>query len=83
MCSWLGSVGKNNRMFYFPMAFMLVATETSLVMTIIKKLQMIVGGAAAWGDWFQLLFAAAMSVLAVILVIEAVGTLSKRHKARA
>ena len=83
VCSWLGSVGKNNKMFYFPMTFMLVATETSLVMTIIKKLGMIGSGAAAWGDWFQLLFAVAMAVLAVILVIEAVGTLGKQRKVRA
>jgi len=82
VCSWLGSVGKNNKMFYFPMTFMLVATETSLIMTIVKKLGMIGSGAAAWGDWFQLLFALAMSVLAVILVIEAVGALGKQRKVR-
>lgn len=83
VCSWLGSVGKNNKMFYFPMAFMLVATETSLVMTIIKKFGMIGAGTAAWGDWFQLLFAVAMAVLAIILVVEAIGTLGKQRKARA
>ena len=83
VCSWLGSVGKNNRMFYFPMAFMLTATQTSLIMTIVKKIGMIGAGAAAWGDWFQLLFALAMSALAVILVIEAIGTLARKRAARA
>ena len=83
VCSWLGSVGKNNKMFYFPMTFMLAATETSLVMTIIRKLGMIGNGAAAWGDWFQLLFALAMSVLAIILVVEAVGTLGRQRRAKA
>ena len=70
-------------MFYFPMAFMLAATETSLVMTIIKKIGMIGSGAAMWGDWFQLLFALAMAVLAVILVIEAIPTLKKSRSAAA
>ena len=83
VCSWLGSVGKNNKMFYFPMAFMLVATETSLIMTIFKKFGMIGAGTAAWGDWFQLIFALAMAVLAIILVVEAVGTLANQRKARA
>ena len=78
VCTWLGQAGKNNKMFYFPMAFMLVATETSLVRTIIAKFGLIGGGTAAWGDWFQLIFALAMAVLAVILVIEAVGTLGKK-----
>ena len=78
VCAWLGNAGKNNKMFYFPMAFMLVATETSLIMTIIAKFRMIGGGAAAWGDWFQLVFALAMAVLAIILVFEAIGTLGKK-----
>ena len=79
VCAWLGNAGKNNKMFYFPMAFMLVATETSLIMTIIAKFRMIGGGAAAWGDWFQLVFALAMAVLAIILVFEAIGTLGKKR----
>ena len=78
VCTWLGDVGKNNKMFYFPMAFMLCATLTSLVLTIKGKLAMISGGAAAWGDWFQLFFAAAMVILAVILVIEGIGALTKQ-----
>ena len=79
VCAWLGQAGNNNKMFYFPMAFMLVATLTSLCMTIIKKIGMIGGGTALWGDWFQLIFAAAMAVLAVILVIEAAGTFKKQR----
>ena len=42
---------------------------------------MIGAGEAAWGDWFQLCFAAAMAILAVILVIEAIGTF-RRQAAR-
>ena len=85
VCSWLGQAGKSNKMFYFPMAFMLVATLTSLCMTVKNKIVLISGGVpdatAAWGDWFQLFFAAAMAVLAVILVIEAFRS-SKEHKAK-
>ena len=78
VCSWLGHAGKNNKMFFLPMAFMLIATETSLVMTIMKKFDLIGSGAAVWGDWFQLVFALAMAILAVILVIEAIRTIGKK-----
>ncbi len=74
VCAWLGEVGKNNKMFFIPMVFMLCATLTSLVLTIIKKFQAIGAGEAVWGDWFQLVFAVAMAVLAVILVVEGVQT---------
>ena len=78
VAAWLGNVGKNNKMFYVPMVFMLAATLTSLVITIINKVKLIAGmvegAAAAWGDWFQLIFAAAMAVLAVILVVEGLQT---------
>lgn len=85
VAAWLGNVGKNNKMFYIPMAFMLIATITSLVTTVITKIGMIADGAAQWGDWFQLLFAAAMVVLAIILVVEGVQTfmaISKKKTAR-
>ena len=84
VAAWLGNVGKNNKMFYVPMAFMLIATITSLVTTVITKIGMITGKTAQWGDWFQLIFAAAMVVLAVILVIEGIQTflaVSKKKKA--
>ncbi|MCQ2578415.1 MAG: carbon starvation protein A [Treponema sp.] len=83
VCAWLGEVGKNNKMFYIPMVFMLAATLTSLVLTVIGKIKaMVVGaeGAMFWGNWFQLIFAAAMTVLAVILVIEGVQTFAKQRK---
>ncbi len=82
VCTWLGEVGKNNKMFYIPMVFMLCATLTSLVQTIIKKFGAIGGGEAVWGDWFQLVFAIAMVILAVILVIEGVQTFQKQAKAK-
>ena len=80
VATWLGNVGKNNKMFYIPMTFMLVATLTSLVLTIFKKFKAIGGGEAVWGDWFQLVFALAMAVLAVILAIEGIQTFAKQSK---
>ncbi len=80
VAAWLGNIGKNNKMFYIPMVFMLVATITSLVITVINKIKMIAGGVALWGDWFQLIFAAAMVVLAVILVVEGIQSFMKQRK---
>lgn len=80
VAAWLGNAGKNNKMFFIPMIFMLAATLTSLCMTIVAKIKMIGGGTAAWGDWFQLLFAAAMVILAVILVIEGIQTFTAASK---
>lgn len=78
VAAWLGNVGKNNKMFFVPMVFMLVATLTSLVITIIGKVKAVAAGAAAWGDWFQLLFAAAMAILAIFLVLEGIQTFKKQ-----
>ena len=82
VCCWLGEVGKNNKMFFIPMCFMLIATVTSLIMTIFKKFGMIGGGEAAWGDYFQLIFAIAMVVLAIILVFEAVAAFKKQGQSK-
>ena len=78
VCAWLGEVGKNNKMFFVPMIFMLCATLTSLIITITKKFGAIGSGEAVWGDYFQLVFAIAMAVLAVILVVEGVQTFKRQ-----
>ena len=83
VAAWLGQAGKNNKMFFIPMVFMLAATLTQLVLTIIGKVKAMVAGAQNaffWGNWFQLCFALAMAVLAVILVIEGVQTFAKQAK---
>lgn len=78
VAAWLGNVGKNNKMFFIPMIFMLAATLTSLVITVIGKIKAVAAGTALWGDWFQLLFASAMAILAVILVVEGFQTFKKQ-----
>lgn len=80
VAAWLGNAGKNNKMFYIPMVFMLAATLSSLLLTVKAKIAMIGAGQALWGDWFQLVFAAAMAILAIILVVEGVQTFSKQAK---
>ncbi len=85
VAAWLGEAGKNNKMFFIPMVFMLAATLTSLVMTIITKIKNMTAGAdgaMAWGNWFQLIFAAAMAVLAVILVVQGAQTFAKQAKTK-
>ena len=73
VATWLGDMGKNNRMFFLPMGFMLVATLTSLFFTIVDKMKGLVRGTltgAMWGHWVQLIFAIAMVVLALVLIKE-------------
>ncbi|MCR4626583.1 MAG: carbon starvation protein A [Treponema sp.] len=83
VAAWLGQVGKNNKMFLIPTVFMLAATLTQLIYTVIAKVSAMAAGAKNafhWGNWFQLGFASAMAILAVVLVIEGVRTFKKQGK---
>ena len=82
VAAWLGQIGKNNKMFIIPTVFMLGATLTQLVITVVKKITAMVSAAPNaffWGNWFQLFFALAMTVLAVILVIEGLKTFANKN----
>jgi carbon starvation protein len=81
VASWLGKLGRNNKMFFIPMIFMLVVTLTSLVMTIQKNLSGAISGAegAGW-MWIRGIIAILLVVLAVILAIEGIQTISKQIK---
>lgn len=83
VAAWLGNIGKNNKMFFVPMVFMLCATITSLTMTIIAKIKLIAAAGAAWGDWFQMIWSIGLIVLAVILVVEGVQVMTKKEKKEA
>lgn len=81
VATWLGKMGKNNKMFLFPMAFMLVVTITSLVFTIKGNL----AGISAGGDmvvwcYVRLILASLLVVLAIILAIKGVKTLMNQSK---
>ena len=83
VCTWLGKIGKNNKMFYFPMCFMLIATITSLCTTIIAKIGLIAAGGADWGQYYVAIWSALLVVLAVILAINAIKTMANQKKAKA
>ena len=78
VATWLGNIGKNNKMFLAPMAFMVVVTISSLTITLIGQVKIIAAGGADWGPYAQVILAAFMIVLSVILVIEGVTTLAKK-----
>ena len=63
------------------MAFMIIVTLTSLIMTVIAKLNAIAAGGADIAVWLQLVFGALLVILAIFLVIEGVQTLVKQKKA--
>ena len=78
VATWLGNIGKNNKMFLAPMAFMVVVTISSLAITLVGQVKIIAAGGADWGPYAQVILAAFMIVLSVILVIEGVTTLAKK-----
>ena len=78
VAAWLANIGKNNKMFIVPMIFMLAATISSLVITIIGKVGMVTAGTALWGDWFQMIWSIALVILAGVLVIEGAPVIFKK-----
>jgi len=80
VCTWLGKIGRNNKMFFFPMVFMLCATICALCFTIFGNFGKIGAGSADWGTWFQTIWSIALVVLAVILAVTAFKTLSAQAK---
>ena len=80
VAAWLGNVGKNNKMFLLPMAFMLVVTITSLVITIKSQFGLIAAGGADWGAYVKAILGLLLVVLAIILTIEGVKTLANRRR---
>lgn len=82
ICSWLGNIGKNNKMFYIPMGFMLVTALINLVVIVVGKLNNIISGASGWGDYFQIIVSLAMIVLVGILVKESVKVLTDGRKGK-
>ena len=81
VATWLGNVGKNNKMFLIPMAFMIVVTICSLALTVKNQIGIIAAGGADWGPYAQTILGILLIVLAVVLVIEGVQTL-KGQKAK-
>ena len=90
VCAWLGNIGRNNKMFYIPMAFMLVVTLTSLVQTITTQAGKIMAaggmpldkaGNFDWAPYAQSILGAALFVLAIVLAVEGCKTIFGEKKA--
>ena len=81
VATWLGNIGKNNKMFLIPMVFMLIVTICSLIINTITQVGLISAGGADWGPYVQAILGVLLVVLAVILAIEGFGTISKQKSA--
>ena len=81
VATWLGRIGKNNKMFLIPMAFMLVVTIASLILNTQQQVALISAGGADWGPYVQAVVGVLLVILAVILAIEGIATLSKQKAA--
>lgn len=69
--AWLGNIGKNNKMFILPMIFMLIATLSALVITLIKNVAAFSAGTATLStEGLQILFIVLLIALAIDLAIE-------------
>ncbi len=83
VATWLGNIGKNNRMFLIPMAFMLVVTISSLVINTVEQVGKITAGGADWGPYVQAILGILLVILAVVLAVEGVQTILHQRKAKA
>ena len=83
VATWLGNAGKNNKMFLFPMGFMVIVTICSLALTVKNQIGIIAAGGADWGPYAQTILGILLIGLALVLVIEGVQTLSKQKAGKA
>ena len=87
VCAWLGNIGRNNKMFYIPMAFMLVVTLFSLFQTVTNRIGQItspdpvVQAAVDWGTYAQAILGTLLFILAIVLAWEGVQTIFFKKKA--
>ena len=81
VATWLGNVGKDNKMFLIPMAFMLCVTIASLLINSWQQFNVILAGGADWGPYVQVVLGLMLVILAVVLAIEGVTTIAKQRKA--
>lgn len=84
VCAWLGNAGKNNKMFYFPMVFMMVVTLCSLAITVYTKFGLLAAGTVDAATVLQLVIALLLMVFAVILAVKGCKTIfGKKEQAQA
>ena len=80
VATWLGNIGKNNKMFLIPMGFMLIVTIFSLLINTKNQIALISAGGADWGPYVQAILGVLLVVLSVILAIEGVATIAHPKK---
>ena len=80
VATWLGNIGKDNKMFLLPMGFMLCVTIASLAINTKTQVGLIAAGGADWGPYVQAILGVIMIVLAVVLAVEGIVTISKQKK---
>ena len=86
VCAWLGNIGRNNKMFYIPMVFMLVVTLTSLFQTVTARVGMITSdnpevlAKVDWGTYAQAILGSLLFVLAIVLAVEGCMTIFGKKK---
>ena len=78
VATWLGKVGKNNKMFFIPMAFMLVVTIVSLIQTILVKVAAIQAGIDFGWNIVLVALAILLIILAIVLAIDGVKSLTAK-----
>ena len=78
VAAWLGKMGKNNKMFLFPMAFMLVVTIVSLIQTIITN----VTNAVDMWNWIRAGLGTLLVILAIVLAVDGVKTITSQAKSK-
>ena len=82
VATWLGKVGKNNKMFLFPMVFMLIVTITSLVQTLIANFKGLGAGVGIGWCVARIVLAGLLVILALILAVDGFKTLANQKKAK-
>ena len=81
VATWLGHIGRNNKMFLIPMVFMLGVTISSLIINTKQQLANLGGG--DWGPYVQVIVGVLLVILAVILAIEGIITIYRQYTAKA
>ena len=80
VCAWLGNAGRNNKMFYVPMAFMMVVTLTSLALTVWAKIGLMAAGTVDAATVLQLVIGVLLMVFAVILAVKGCKTIFGKNR---
>jgi len=85
VAAWLGHVGKNNKMMFIPMIFMLVVTITSLCQTILSKisaLQAMAEGTDPFWTSVQMILAILLVVLSLVLAVMGFKTMIQQARSK-